>query len=347
MVARARRRDPPIRERELHERLARRLPAGRSGLLPLGDDAAAIQPGPGEVAVLSTDTLVEGSHFLARSDPGDIGAAAAAVSLSDVAAKGARPVGILLAMMLPVGSPRRWAEAVVLGAERLGAKYGAHVVGGDTKPGPIRAVASTVLGFGSRKALAPRTGAKPGDLLVTTGEVGHGGLAARGLRLGVDPRSMRALLRVRPRVAEGRVLGPLAHAMLDTSDGLAESARLLAVASRVAVVLDEDRLPYARGLVRAARSDRERQALAFFGGDYELLAAIPAPRLADATHAIERVGGRLTRIGQVERGRDAWLETHGRRGPMPPAGWQPFGAEARRSSSASVSHRHRDRAMLK
>ncbi len=273
---------------------------------------------------MSTDTLVEGTHFLRRSEPTRIGAAAAAVSLSDVAAKGARPVAILLALVLPVGTPRRWAESVVLGAERLGRRFGAHVVGGDTKPGPVRAVASMVLGFGPARALAPRTGARSGDLLVTTGVVGRGGLAAHGLRHRPDSRTLAALLEVRPRVLEGRALGPLAHAMLDTSDGLAESARLLAEASQVRVIVEEESLPYARGLRAAARTLRERRALAFYGGDYELLAAIPPVRWAGARRAVARAGGTLTRIGRVESGRGAWLETAGRRGPMPPPGWRPF-----------------------
>jgi thiamine-monophosphate kinase len=275
--------------------------------------------------VVSTDTLVEGTHFLRRSDPSRIGAAAAGVSLSDVAAKGARPVAILLALVVPVGTPQRWAESVVLGAERLGARFGAHVVGGDTKPGPVRAVASMVLGFGPVGALAPRTGARPGDLVVTTGEVGRGGLAARRLRHGSDAATLAALLDVRPRVHEGRALGPLAHAMLDTSDGLAESARLLARASRVEVVIDEEEIPYARGLEKIARSPAARRALAFYGGDYELLAALPPKRWAAARRAVERAGGTLTRVGRVGRGRGAWLETEGRRSRMPAAGWQPFG----------------------
>jgi thiamine-monophosphate kinase len=325
MVGRARRRAAPVRERELHARLARRLPAGRSGLLPLGDDAAAVRPGRGEVAVVSTDALVEGTHFLRRSDPSRIGAAAAAVSLSDVAAKGARPVAILLALVVPPGTPRRWAESVVLGAERLGSGFGAHVVGGDTKPGPVRAVASMVLGFGPEAALAPRTGARPGDLIGTTGEVGRGGLAARGLQRGASAPTLAALLDVRPRVREGRALGPLAHAMLDTSDGLAESARLMARASRVRVILEEDQLPYARGVRAVARSRSDRRALAFYGGDYELLAAIPPRRWVAASRAVGRAGGSLTRIGRVARGRGAWLAHDGRLSRMPPPGWRPFG----------------------
>jgi thiamine-monophosphate kinase len=175
MTGRTRSGAGPVHERAFHEWLARTLPAGRSGLLPLGDDAAALRPPPGRVAVVSTDTLVEGTHFLPGSPPERIGAASAGVSLSDLAAKGARPDAILLALVLPVGTHRSWAEAVVRGAERFGARFDAHVVGGDTKPGPVRTVVSTVVGWGDPAHLAPRSGARPGDLLVTTGEVGRGG----------------------------------------------------------------------------------------------------------------------------------------------------------------------------
>jgi thiamine-monophosphate kinase len=325
MAARSRGRGPPVRERELHRRLARRLPAGRSGLLPLGDDAAALVPGPREVAVLSIDTLVEGTHFLPTSSPARIGAAAAGVSLSDVAAKGARPVGVLLALVLPVGTPRRWAESVVLSAERMAAGFGAHVVGGDTKPGPFRAVSSTVLGFGPRGSLAPRSAARPGDLLGTTGVVGRGGAAARRLARRTDRRAADLMLRIEPRVREGRALGPLVHAMLDTSDGLAESARLLAEASAVSVVVDADRLPLAPELTRADLSSAERGRWTFYGGDYELLAAVPPSAWNRAASAVERAGSRFTRVGRIERGRGAWLEQGRRRRPMPESGWRPFG----------------------
>jgi thiamine-monophosphate kinase len=327
MTGRARRGPPPVREREFHERLARTLPAGHRGLLPLGDDATALRPPPGRVAVVSTDTLVEGTHFLPSSPPERVGAAATAVSLSDVAAKGATPDAILLALVLPVGTPRAWAEAVVRGAERFGARFGAHVVGGDTKPGPVRAVVSTVLGWGRAAHLAPRTAARPGDVLVTTGEVGRGGLAAARLAAGGASRRRAVvdLLDVRPRVREGIALAPFAHALIDTSDGIAEAARLLARASRVRLVVEESRLPLARGIARVARTPSRRRAVAFYGGDYELLAAIPPASARRAAAAVRRAGGRLTRVGRVERGRAAWLECDGHQRPMPEPGWQPFG----------------------
>jgi thiamine-monophosphate kinase len=331
MPAPATRRGPPIREREFHAWLARNLPAGRRGLLPLGDDAAALRPPAGSVAVLTTDSLVEGTHFLPGSPPGCIGSAAVGVSFSDLAAKGARPAAVLLAVIVPPGTPRAWAQALASGAERTAARYGADVVGGDTKPGPVRTVVSSAIGWGNPRRLPPRSGAQEGDLLVTTGVVGRGGLAAARLPSRGPPttRALAALLDVRPRVREGRVLARWAHAMLDTSDGLAEAARLLAESSRVRVVVEEPRLPLAPGLARLARSPVGRRSLAFFGGDYELLATVRPSDLPRIGRAVRGAGGRLTRIGRVERGAGAWLATAAGTAPMPLPGWVPFESGAR------------------
>jgi thiamine-monophosphate kinase len=327
MTRRPSRSSRPVRERAFHRWLALTLPSGRKGLLPLGDDAAALPPPSGRVAVVSTDTLVEGFHFLPDSPPDRVGAAAAGVSLSDLAAKGATPSAILLALVLPRGSPQRWAEAVVRGAERFGSQFGAHVVGGDTKPGPNRVVVSTVLGWGRSAHLAPRSGARPGDLLGITGTVGRGGLAAARLAEG-GPGARRALvdlLDVRPRVREGIALAPLAHAMIDTSDGVGDATRLMADASRVRLVVTEELLPLVRGASMAGRSTAGRRAIVFYGGDYELLSAVPRERWADAQRAVRRSGGRLTLVGRVERGQGAWLQAREKIVPMPEAGWQTFG----------------------
>ncbi len=327
----------PLNEQEFHDWLARALPAGKEGLLPLGDDAAALVPPPGRVAVLTTDALVEGTHFRRESPPEWVGRAAAAVSLSDAAAKGSRPAGLLLALLLPVGTPRQWARSVVLGADRMGRRFGAPLIGGDTKPSPTRSVVSTVVGWGRRGHLAPRAAARAGDVLVTTGTVGRGGLAACRWASSVRtsrgrPRALRNLLEVHPRVREGEELARWAHAMLDTSDGLADASRLLAAASRVRVVIAEARLPLERPLRQLPRAARARAVV--YGGDYELLAALPAFAVARASAAVRRVGGRLTVIGWVEPGSGSWLQ-HGRgrerarREPMPPGGWRPFDAGRR------------------
>jgi len=326
MPVRATPRTKAIEERRFHAWLARELPAGHGGLLPLGDDAAAIRPPVGTVAVLSIDSLVEGTHFHASSPPDRVGAAAAAVSLSDLAAKGAEPTALLLAIVIPPGTPQRWAEEVTRGAERMARRFGMALVGGDTKPGPVRTVVSSVVGWAREGALAPRSAARPGDLLATTGTVGRGGVAAARL-LGLRRPHRRALvemLDVRPRVAEGAALRRWAHAMLDTSDGLAEAARLLAEASQVRVEVDWDRLPLAIPLRDPALPVAERRRRAFYGGDYELLLALPPRSFPAAQAAVRRAGGRLSSIGRVARGRGAWLTIGRRTRPMPPAGWRPF-----------------------
>ncbi len=327
-MARGSRSAGEIRERAFHAWLASHLPAGHVGPLPLGDDAAALPAPRGRVAVLSTDALVEGTHFLPESPPRAVGAAASSVTLSDLAAKGARPAALLLAIVLPPGTPARWAAEVVRGAESMATRHGAHIVGGDTKPGPVRTVVSAGLGWGRAGHLAPRSGARPGDVLVHTGWVGRGGVAAALLAHRPAPRSRaRALgeiLDVRPRVAEGLALAPLAHAMLDTSDGLAEASRLLAEASRVRVIVEESALPLAPGLRKLGRSAAARRAIALYGGDYELLAALAPREVERARRAVRRSGGTLSRIGSIVRGRGAWLVHDGGPEPMPPAGWRPF-----------------------
>ncbi len=315
----------PFSERGFHEWLARHLAAGRQGLLPIGDDAAALVPPRGRVAILTTDSLVEGTHFLPRSPPRAVGQAAVRVSLSDVAAKGGRPAAVLLALVLSPRTPRRWAEEVTRGAESAARAGGARVVGGDTKAADRQALVSTVLAWGDRRHLAPRTGARPGDLLFTTGTVGRGGAAFRDLaHAGPHPadRVLRRLLQVRPRLKEGAALGAFAHAMLDTSDGLAESARLLANASRVRVVVEARRIPWDRRLGGVRSHDPEWTATAFYGGDYELLAAVPPARAREAARW-------ATVIGRVEPGRGAYLDLDGRFAPLPRAGWDPFGRKSR------------------
>ena len=312
-------------ERAFHGWLAREFRDVPTGRLPLGDDAAAIPLGGKRVAVLTTDALIEGTHFLGGSPPASIGRAAAAVSLSDAAAKGAAPVALLLDLLVPPSTPESWARAVVRGAEREMARFGGHVVGGDTKPSSTRTVVGSLLALGHADRLCPRTAGRPGDVLVVTGVVGRGGADAEALvRDRPSPSALARLLHVRPRVAEGAVLSRYAHAMLDTSDGLAESVHLLADASGVEVAVTEGDLPLDTRVTRGARSLAARRRLAFFGGDYELLAALPLYHLDTAERALARLGCPLTSIGLLGKGRGAWLQSYGTRKPMPRGGWDPF-----------------------
>lgn len=316
----------PIEERAFHRWLAGHLQGGGRGRLPLGDDVAALPLGGRRVALLTTDALSEGTHFLAASPPGLIGRAVAAVNLSDLAAKGGAPVAGLLDLLLPRGTPARWAEEVVDGADRMGRQFGAPVVGGDTKPAAGRSVVGTYLGYGRADRLAPRHGARPGDQVVVTGTVGRGGQAAQALADdGPGPRTLGGLLDVRPRVAEGQRLVRWARAMTDTSDGLAAATHLLAAASRVRLVIDPTRIPWDARLTQRLPPGPARQRVGFYGGDYELCATLPPRHVASARRALARLGCPLTPVGVVARGRGAVLhEGAGRPRPMPPPGWDPF-----------------------
>jgi len=291
----------------------------------MGDDVAAL-PFGGATLLLTTDALSEGTHFDPRSPARAIGAAAIGASLSDLASKGGRPIAALLDILVPPSTPIGWAREVVEGAESAARRFGFHVVGGDTKRTATRSVVGTILGTVSAGALPARDGARPGDLLVVTGTVGRGGAVGRVLLEGRRPseRELARLLEIRPRLSEGRALRPFARAMLDTSDGLADAARRLAHASRVRARIEAEALPLDRSLGRVSPPSK-RLRLALFGGDYELLAAVPPTSIRRAIRAVERSGGRATVVGSITRGRSAFLREAGRWRRMPRAGWDPFG----------------------
>jgi thiamine-monophosphate kinase len=304
----------------------------------MGDDVAALPVGRG-MLLLTTDALSEGTHFLPTADPRAVGRATVAASLSDIASKGGRPIGVLIDLLLPPTTPMRWAQRVVEGAEALAVRYGCHVVGGDTKPARGRTVVGTIVGVAPRGRLPGRAGARPGDVLLVTGTVGRGGAAALPILTGrvPDARERRALLAIRPRLSEGRALARFATAMIDTSDGLADGARRLAHASRVRVVLDAEQLPIDPAL-RRLRPPRRQLEVAMYGGDYELLAAVPRGRVVPALRAVRTAGGRATAVGRIERGRGAFLARAGRRSPMPETGWDPFGSPRKRVRHAGTAH---------
>lgn len=317
-------------EDAFHRWLATALRRGGGGLLPMGDDVAAIRWG-GQTLLLTTDALGEGTHFTARSPPEWVGRAAVAASFSDIASKGGRPIAVLLDLLLPSTTPEGWAQAVVRGAEAFASRHGCHVVGGDTKAAPARSVVGTVAGVTSRLRLPRRDGARAGDLLIATGTVGRGGVRSRALlgRRRPTRRELVDALRIEPRLAEGEALAPIAHALIDTSDGMGDAARRLAEASRIRLVLDDARIPWDPGLAPIAGS-AVRRRWAFYGGDYELLAAVPADRAAEAVRAVRRRGGRAGIVGDVRPGHGAFLNVDGDLRPMPRPGWNPF----RRSAPA-------------
>ncbi len=240
-------------------------------------DAALV----GADLVVTQDALVEGVHFrFDWLDWRELGFRAAAVNLSDLAASGATPEGLLVTLAAPGDT----ALADVLAFYEGIAETGAVVIGGDTTAAASVVVSVTALGRSPR--VPGRAGARPGDLLVVSGALGAAGAAFR------EQRYVRPPLRI----AEGRALAAVAHAQLDLSDGLAVDAGHLARRSGVRCVIELDRVPLAPGATVADLG---------FGEDYELLAATPAAE-------------GFAVIGRVEAGEGVELllegEPHGLRG---------------------------------
>ena len=285
------------------------------GARDLRDDAATL----GDL-VLTTDTLVEGVHFLSTDPAGDVAWKLLAVNLSDLAAKGAVAEGVLLNLPL---SEEGWDRAFLAGLAVALAAFDTRLIGGDTvslpRGGP-RVLTCTAIG---RSPHAPaRSGARPGDRLWVTGTIGDAGPGLAAARGEIDNPVLRdAYRRPRPRLAEGRALGTVAMAMADVSDGLLIDAARMATASGLAVTIRLEAVPLsdayraARGMDRAARL-----AAVTAGDDYQLLFALPngvAPPVA------------ATCVGAFAAGAGLTLTDDGESLPLPGRlGWEHDGSAA-------------------
>ena len=284
--------------------------ATHPGALGLTDDAAFLTPPPGHDLVLTKDALVAGVHFFPDDPPASIARKAMRVNLSDLAAKGARPLGVLLAFAIPPGMDAAALEAFARGIGEDARDYGAPLLGGDTvkTPGPFT-VSITALGAVPCGTMVRRSGARPGQAIVVTGSIGDGalGLALRldpsrpGFR-GLSPAEKAVLadryLHPRPRLALAEALRAHASAAMDISDGLiGDAAKLLAV-SGVAGTIEAGAVPLSAAARAAVAAEPALLETALTGGDdYEILATVPHDRLDALSMVATAAGFGLTVIG--------------------------------------------------
>jgi thiamine-monophosphate kinase len=270
----------------------------------LGDDCALIAAGDGFLAV-STDVSVEQVHFrLGWIDLAEAGWRATAAALSDLAAEGAEPAGVLTAVTVPATASDSDLHKIMTGVRDAVTSVEASVLGGDLSSGPVWSLAVTAIG--RTRSPVTRAGAAPGDWLWVTGELGGSRAALeawRGERQPAD-RARARYARPEPRILAGRWLAAHgAHAMIDLSDGLAGDAGHIAAASAVALEIQLETLPVASEVAaEAARLGSSPQQFAAEGGeDFELLVALP-PEFDGATMFSRDTGMSLTRIGAVTAG---------------------------------------------
>ena len=318
-----------LREDELLEAIRRVLSgAGPEVVVGVGDDAAVLAPPTGQ-QVLTTDALVEGTHFeRGRTSARELGAKAIAVNVSDIAAMGASPRAALCALTLSDAIDAAWVMELFGGMREACDEYALWLVGGNLARGRDVTIVVTVIGEVAPGRAGLRSGARPGDRLVVTGELGASAAGLRVARSTAAPDAaqlqlVRAHARPTARVGEAAVLARHgATAMIDVSDGVALDLSRLCAASGVGVRLELDAVPVAAGATRA-------EALGG-GEDYELLATLPSEEAVTgaASDLSSGFGVALTRIGvMMDEGLVA-VAGDGVERALEPAGWEHFGGRA-------------------
>lgn len=290
------------------------LAAGAPGAFGLKDDAALISPEPGMDIVITTDPVRVGVHFFETDRADDIAWKALAVNVSDLAAKGARPLAYTMALAFPEAPAQAWMQSFADGLKAAQAEFGCHLIGGDTdQSSGSLSIAITAFGSVPRGRMVQRTTAKAGDHIFVTGTLGD---AALGIALHRDPAFLnreltsgdRAFLtgrylRPSPRVALAPLLFSCASASLDISDGLIKDLGRMAAAARAGVTIRFAALPLspsARHMIEAEPSFAEQ--IVAGGGDYEILFAVPRDRLELMRSIAPAIPVQITEIGRLEAG---------------------------------------------
>jgi thiamine-monophosphate kinase len=316
-------------EFELIAQLLAPLARSAPGAFGLTDDAAVLTPPPGHELVLKTDAIVEGVHFL-HDDPADsVARKALRVNLSDLAAKGARPAGYLMTLLLPDWPDMCWLEAFAAGLAADQDEFGLSLMGGDTSatPGPL-AVSVAAMGFVPQGAMIRRAGAGAGDCIFVSGTIGDaaGGLAVLkgAAQTDVYPELVARYRTPTPRLALGVALRGTASASLDVSDGLIADLAHIAETSRVRMVVDAARIPLSSALQRLWGRDGVVRA-ATAGDDYEIAFTAPPSRRDGVARAAAEAGVAVTEIGRVETGEGVvLLDGDGREIPLARRGFAHF-----------------------
>lgn len=294
------------------------------GLRGIGDDCAVIPQHSGTDTLISTDMLVEGTHFILEDiNPYDLGWKSAAVNISDIAAMGGRPESTFLSLAIPSGLDTVWLDGFIDGYRDISRKYGVRLLGGDTTASPdricINVTVSGSIGHGKSKL---RSSALPGDLICVTGTLGDSaaglGVILDGLpREGASRRLVEKHYHPIPRVEEGIYLSNLegVHAMMDISDGVASDLPHILEESSVSAEIDTGALPISDDVLEFCSSygsNKKTAAveLALSGGeDYELLFTVgeDCERRIEIPHTV---------IGRIREGGGHCIKWKGFRGSL-------------------------------
>jgi thiamine-monophosphate kinase len=257
-----------------------------------------VRPDAGLDLAITTDLLVEGRHFLPDAEPRALGHKALAVNLSDLAAMGATPRWATLAIALPAADAA-WLAQFSAGLYALAERYGVELIGGDTTRGQARIINITAIGEVPPGMALERAGARLGDDIWVSGELGG---AALGLVHPEIAEAARRLHTPEPRVELGERLRRLAHAAIDVSDGLAGDLAHILESSQVAGTVEYECIPKCSAFEKLKDPELEKDCVLSGGDDYELLFTAPREHRAELESLAAELKLALTRIGTIEDG---------------------------------------------
>ncbi|MFX0169259.1 MAG: thiamine-phosphate kinase [Candidatus Hodarchaeota archaeon] len=295
------------------------------------EDAVAV-PLDKQALVVNTDMLVASTDVLPGMSAGEIAWKAGVMGLSDLAAKGVLPLGIVASLGFPESTEANFAAAVVSGLNRVSREHDTYYLGGDTNQCIELVINCTAFGTAPKTQLVRRKGAALGDVIAVTGEFGYTGTLLKAIYHDLqEPRQLLAQIRekaLRPhaRLREGRILAQkgVVSAAIDSSDGLAWSLHELAAASQVGFYIES--LPVPSICTQfAAANDLDTADLALYGGEeFELVVTIPSAKWKNAHHSVESVGGQLIPIGKVVEEQEKRLIISGEERVIEPKGYEHF-----------------------
>jgi thiamine-monophosphate kinase len=288
--------------------------ATEPGALGLSDDAAFLKAAPGCEIVLKTDANVGGVHYFNDDPPDSVARKALRVNLSDLAAKGAKPLGFLLTLALPKDTSDTWLTEFAKGLRHDAANYRCPLFGGDTvrTPGPVM-VSVAMIGSVPEGRMVKRAGAQAGDTVFVTGSIGDAALGVQirnGANWKLDDAQRDHLLSryllPQPRQALAETILHEASAAMDVSDGLAGDLAKLCRVSGVAARIEAARVPFSEAALAVITADPAARETALTGGDdYEILCTVPKGKVDRFRVAAMAAKVAVTPIGIIEAGEDA------------------------------------------
>lgn len=307
-----------IVEREIIELFMKHIKL--QGDFPLGDDAGALKLGD-EWLIATNDMLVRSTDVPEIMTPEQVGFKVFTMNISDVAAMGGKPIGFLFSLGVPRSIDMNYLEGIAKGIAKASEFYNTPIISADTNEACDLIIDGIALG--TSKRLLRRSGAKEGDLVCVTGDIGRAlaGLKVYFEALEVSEKTKRALyeklLEPKARVEEGQILSGYANAAIDISDGMSKELHLIAEMSKVRITVDAERLPIREEVIEVAELlEVDPIALALASGEeFELIFTIPEEHL-------EKLDFEFTVIGKVEKGEGIYLRRNGKVEKMPLLGWE-------------------------